>query len=226
MQAQQREPISYSQYGEDLVLDQLVEGQVAGFYVDVGAAHPTRLSNTKLFYDRGWCGVNLEPHPEGWRKLAAARPRDVNLNIGVGAVEADITFYAFPRDPSLSSFNRADAERVCTQCGFRYVTSPVRVRPLSAILLDYAKDRTIDFMSVDTEGYETQVLIGNDWQRFRPRFLVVEAKVTGRVTTSAWEPRLLQVGYEYLGSIPPGHVNRFYRDRRILSLAVSSILVP
>jgi hypothetical protein len=55
---------SYSQEGEDMILNRIFEGKCQGFYVDIGAHHPRRFSNTYFFYKHGWTGINVEPNPD------------------------------------------------------------------------------------------------------------------------------------------------------------------
>ena len=75
---------SYSQEGEDLLLRRIFEHQKIGFYVDVGAHHPFRFSNTYLLYKRGWRGINIDAMPGSMRLFRKFRPRDTNIECGVG----------------------------------------------------------------------------------------------------------------------------------------------
>ena len=71
--------ISYAQNFEDVMLWRALCDMENGFYVDVGAADPKELSDTRAFYERGWSGINVEPLDEYFDKLTQARPRDTNL---------------------------------------------------------------------------------------------------------------------------------------------------
>ena len=71
--------ISYAQNGEDVMLTRALKHIERGFYIDVGANHPSDDSVTKAFYDRGWRGLNIEPLPEHIAQLRAARLRGINL---------------------------------------------------------------------------------------------------------------------------------------------------
>jgi len=81
----------FAQHGEDRRLAELLAGRRRGFYVDVGAWNPTQDSVTKHFYDRGWRGINVEPHPALHALLVAQRPRDVNLRLALGAEPGERT---------------------------------------------------------------------------------------------------------------------------------------
>src|SRR5215470_18597307 len=101
---------SYAQEGEDLILERIFEGKTAGFYVDVGAHHPKRFSNTYRFYRRGWCGINIEPNPDTLALFNRSRKRDINLAVGVAAQEGELVYFMF-NEPALNSFDRALSER-------------------------------------------------------------------------------------------------------------------
>src|SRR5215207_3271493 len=95
---------SYAQEGEDLVLRRLFEERTTGFFVDVGAHHPRRFSNTYLFYRAGWRGINVEPNPDLTPLFARERPRDVTLQLGVSDVPGMLTYFRF-NDGALNTFD-------------------------------------------------------------------------------------------------------------------------
>lgn len=164
---------SYSQYNEDLYLDLIFKCKSSGFYVDIGANDPSILSNTKRFYDRGWHGVNVEPNPTLHAKLQAERPNDINLNVGVGNSSGSLPFYIMSAD-TLSSFDKEAALAGGKVHGSRLdKVLEISLVTLTEIFWTHAPAE-IDFLSVDTEGYDLQVLESNDWSRWRPKALVVE----------------------------------------------------
>jgi FkbM family methyltransferase len=169
--------LSYSQDGEDMVLRRLFERQARGFYVDVGAHHPFRFSNTCYFYRRGWRGVNIEPNPDAIAAFRRHRAEDINLCVGVADVPGQMTYHVF-NEPALNTFDADLAkERACLP-SYRVVEArSVPVRRLDDILLEHLPSRTqIDFISIDVEGMDLAVLHSGDWERFRPRILLVEAR--------------------------------------------------
>jgi FkbM family methyltransferase len=168
--------VSYSQEGEDMVLNRLLEGRQSGFYVDVGAHHPIRFSNTNLFYERGWRGVNIEPSPNAVSEFQRKRPRDINLTTGVAEKNGDLTYYIFD-DPALNTFDQGLMRERETKTSYKVIdTKRVPVERLEEILERHLPSgQAIDFMSVDVEGFDLQVLRSNDWSRYRPEFVLVEA---------------------------------------------------
>lgn len=164
---------SYGQKGEDLVLDKFSGNKRKGFYVDVGANDPHRFNNTKRFYLRGWTGINIEPNVDNWQKLSSQRKRDINLNIGIGESESSLEFYKFIPH-TLSTFSKEEADNYIGQ-GYKLEKIVlVEVKKMEDILAEYCKG-DIDFMSIDTEGFDMQVLKSNNWNRFRPKLICIES---------------------------------------------------
>lgn len=164
--------ISYAQNREDLILLAFFPDVDEGFYVDVGANHPTNDSVTKLFYDRGWHGINIEPIESLHRLLEEERPRDINLAIGISDSGGHAAFTEFEVD-GLSTFSLrvVDSAPGDTETRASY---EVEVATLESVLAS-SQAPHIHFMKVDVEGYEYEVLRGNHWDRFRPEVLCIEA---------------------------------------------------
>jgi FkbM family methyltransferase len=199
--------ISYAQQGEDVLLSRLFPADYVGFYVDIGANDPVGFSITKHFYDHGWTGVNVEPAAL-FERLREHRPRDINLNVAISQSPGRATLFDYPTAPcnaTLSSVVAKDNERFPYAC----VRREVEVITLKQLCEQYVKGRTIDFMSIDVENHEAEVVAGGDWNRFRPRVLVVEATFphSSEPSHTAWEPVLLNHDYRF--AIFDG-LNRFY----------------
>lgn len=168
---------SFSQNGEDILIDKLLGEKRTGFYVDVGAYHPSRLNNTKRFYLRGWTGINIEPDPKKIENFYNARPKDINLNFGVANKTGKLLYYRFEPE-TLSTFSQTAAEDFKKQ-GFRLIgTFKVKVFKLADILEKYSKNQQIDFVSIDVEGYDYEVLESNNWKKFRPKLVCIEAEAS------------------------------------------------
>lgn len=164
----------YGQDGEDLILSRLLDGQAQGFYVDVGAHHPVRFSNTYLFYQRGWCGINIDAMPGSMKKFNKVRPRDINIECGVAGSAGKLMYHCF-NEPALNTFDAAEAKHKNTPPYQMIETVEVAVERLEALLARYLPaGQQIDFLSVDVEGKDEEVLRSNDWSRYRPRFILAE----------------------------------------------------
>lgn len=168
---------SFAQEGEDMVLGELLESPAErmGFYVDVGAHHPQRFSNTYRFYLMGWRGINIEPNPDIIARFQSQRPRDINLSVGCADEEADLVYYQF-NESALNTFSKATADRrVALQEARLMHTKKVHVRRLAGILEEHLPPSTkLDFLTVDVEDLDIEVLRSNDWKRFRPSFVLAE----------------------------------------------------
>src|SRR5258708_7728703 len=187
--------LSYAQNAEDVVLQRVFADVERGFYIDVGASDPVEDSVTFHFYLHGWHGVNVEPDPDQYERLIAARPRDVNLQAAVGSGEVPIAY--FP------SAVRGHGTVNAMVAGGRGDTVT-----LERLFPEHAPPEGVDFLKVDVEGWEAEVLASADWERHRPRIVLVEAvDPEGRPTHEGWEPALLAAGYR-LGLFDG--VNRFY----------------
>lgn len=167
---------SYSQEGEDVVLYRVFEKQKSGFYVDIGAYHPKRFSNTYFFYKRGWGGINIEPNPEALKLFKKYRVGDINLGMGVSDQEGELTYFMFD-EPALNSFDKNLTEKRVINTNYQIIAEKkIKVNRLDAILADYLpKGINIDFMSIDVEGYDWNVLKSNNWELYRPKCLLVES---------------------------------------------------
>ncbi|WP_296892215.1 FkbM family methyltransferase [Thiobacillus sp.] len=164
----------YGQDGEDLILDRFLEHQRNGFYVDVGAHHPVRFSNTYLFYRRGWRGLNIDAEPGSMRLFKKLRRRDINIECGVAGRGGLMTYFRF-NEPALNTFEEGEA-RLKDKPPYKIIEQvEVPVRRLDDLLDQYMPPgQKIDFMTVDVEGKDYEVLASNDWQRFRPRYILAE----------------------------------------------------
>lgn len=180
--------ISYAQNCEDVLLRRAFPEVRSGFYIDVGANHPVVDSVTKHFSMEGWRGINVEPQIELYRKICEDRPNDVNLNMGVSDHASTIEFMQCLSNPGLSTF-KADLGARREATGLEYVKRTLPVVSLAEICEAHVKG-PIDFLSIDVEGFEREVILGHDWDRWRPRVVVVEAARPER-----WEPLLHAANY-------------------------------
>lgn len=172
---------SYAQYGEDTLLRAVFArypSSYKGFYVDIGAHHPMRFSNTRLFYEQGWSGICVDPLPGLAKEFARWRSRDRFVQVGVAAEEGEMVYHMFDE----SAMNTC-SERVATQCVLPLVDRQhVKVMPCSRLLAQYLPPgRTIDILSVDVEGMDAEVLRSNDWSRYRPRVVVAEVMTSAAI---------------------------------------------
>ena len=167
-----------------------------GFYIDVGANDPVDDSMTKLFYDRGWKGINIEPSTEYFLRLKEGRNRDINLSCAAGEYDGIVTFFNVGTR-GLSTTDRAVGEYYRTRNHVE--TRQVEVLRLDTILERYHPDN-IHFLKIDVEGAEAEVINGLTLNRFRPWILVIEAvdPIEHQPIFAKWEPRVIAGSYRFV----------------------------
>lgn len=168
---------SYSQAGEDMIVDFIFKALRVSkpSYLDIGAHHPFRFSNTFYFYCDGCRGVTVEPDPTLHRQLCNKRPKDVHLNVGVGEASApSLPFYVMSTK-TLNSFSKEEAERN-QATGMHRIEEVLNVSVVSIgeVLDLHFPDRSPDFISVDVEGLDFQIIRSIDFSRCRPSVVCVE----------------------------------------------------
>ncbi len=199
--------ISYAQNFEDVYLARAFHGLTSGFYIDIGAWDPVLDSVTKHFYDLGWRGINVEPIPQLHRAIASQRPRDTNLQVAVSDRRGRATFYCVTSGSGFSTLSPAIAAGWRTR-GQTVQEIEVPVVTLAELCAG-ADVRDVDFLKVDVEGAEREVIAGGDWARVRPRVVIVEATQPGSPEPAwhEWEPLL--VAHRYTFGLFDG-LNRYY----------------
>ena len=167
--------ISFSQNCEDLFVMSLIGNKKEGFYVDIGAHDPIKYSNTFLLYLNGWNGINIVPLPECKKRFDQYRAGDINLNIGISDVVGEMEYYKFLQ-PAYNTFSKEMArERINNNTSTLIESMSVPVATLSQVFSEHLNNRIIDFMNLDVESMELEVLRSNDWDRFRPHVIAMES---------------------------------------------------
>lgn len=200
--------ISYAQLREDVLLHRALHHvpHDQGFYIDVGAYHPTADSVTRHFYDHGWCGINVEPAPNLFAPFLQERPRDINLQVAISDRSGSATF--FDVDGQLSTLEDRFAERHASN-GLNVQSYTVPCLTLAELCATHAT-RTIHFLKIDIEGHEAAAIRGMDFGRFRPWILVVEATEPNNwlaPTYSEWDRDIRAGGYHFAYT---DVLNRYY----------------
>jgi hypothetical protein len=163
--------LCWAQDGEDLLFAELFPA--SGFYVDVGAHHPDRYSVTKLLYQRGWNGLNIDASP-GFKELFdSRRPSDTNIESLVGSPRTEV-FYEFS-ESALSTLNATRAAQL-QQLGWKLrCQRTVEVQELNVLLQENMSSETrIDLLSIDVEGEELNLLSTLDWDKWDVQKCLVE----------------------------------------------------
>ncbi|MFB6457183.1 FkbM family methyltransferase [Chitinophaga sp. Hz27] len=203
--------LAYSSEGEDLLLKRIFDEKKDGVYVDVGAHHPFRFSNTYLFYKKNWRGINIDPMPGTMELFNKYRPGDINLEMGVSSVPQELTYSIF-NEPALNTFSAEKVKEYTQKSCYKVIGSKkVETRPLAAILDQHLKSTAIDFLTIDAEGMDLEVLRSNNWQKYRPAFVLVESQPyeLEKGTSSDLLKFMHQKGY---GVFAKTYYTYFFRD--------------
>ncbi|GHU71200.1 hypothetical protein AGMMS49992_04790 [Clostridia bacterium] len=219
--------ISYAQYQEDLLLFSLLHEVERGFYIDVGASDPMILSVTKLFYDKGWRGINIEPLPEAYAKLCAQRPFDINLCMGAGSRAETLPLFEAGWSSAFLRPNQPDGSASPQYTQWLAAGAHPRmmpVHPLSDVVPEYIdiKRQPIHFCKIDVEGFEKDVLEGIDFSAIRPWVFAIEATLPNTMIPchQEWESILTTNGYNFIGAVS---INRYYVDEARMNLVARSL---
>lgn len=166
---------SYSQEGEDMLLRRIFEKKKVGFYVDVGAHHPFRFSNTYYLYKQGWQGINIDAMPGSMVLFRRFRSRDINLEIPISNGEQVLTYFAF-NEPALNSFSEELSRERDGKNGY-FIQQKIKLQTskLSSVLDKHLPNGTeIDLLSIDVEGLDLDILWSIDWNKYKPKIILVE----------------------------------------------------
>lgn len=199
--------VTWAQNFEDVMLWRLFSSQAQGFYVDVGAWHPDQLSVTKWFYEHGWRGINIDPRSDTAALFAARRPADKNLQMAIGQIPGEMPLFECAEHTALSTCSAEQAARLRNK-GYTLKESAVPVRTLTSVLDQFAPGR-IDFLKIDVEGGEDDVIRSLDLRRHRPTCIVIEAtlpesnpmwvdNLDSIMAHAGWEPELLANEYFFV----------------------------
>lgn len=167
---------SYSQTGEDLIVKHIFNSLNIKHpsYLDIGAHHPLRLNNTALFYHEHSKGVNIEPNPFLVPFFYSHRPLDINLNLGISTSTGEADFYIMSSS-LLSTFSKEEAQRYVDDHNKRIKEiRKMEVTTYDNIIHKYFDNKAPDFLSLDVEGIDEDIIRSIDYQKHPPLVICVE----------------------------------------------------
>lgn len=212
--------MSYAQNMEDIHLAALLDADRPGFYIDVGGGHVVADNVSFFFYEKGWRGIVVEPQSALASAYRTVRPRDVIVEALAGQAPGDMAFHQADQYHGLSTTIAGNAA-IAADKGVSSTVKRLPVTTLAALCAAHAPAQ-IDFLKVDVEGAEADVLAGNDWTRFRPRVVVIEAVApwTMADASASFEPILIAAGYHFAFF---DNLNRFYIANEALDVLMPRV---
>jgi FkbM family methyltransferase len=209
--------VSYAQNLEDVMLWRALQHVEKGFYIDVGAYSPDLDSVTKLFYEKGWSGVNIEPEPSCHVEFIQQRLRDINLCFALSNKPSHLEMYfvkdmhqlALNKNTGLSTLDLNIAKQLAAQ-GYSIQIGKIEAITLANIYERYIPaSQEVHFLKIDVEGLEKEVLEGNEWQRYQPWIISIESisPHSHEESYQNWEHLLISAGYFFVYT---DRLNRFY----------------
>lgn len=207
---------SYSQCGEDLLINYIfiLRGIKNPSYLDIGANDPYLLSNTALFYSKGSKGINIEANPTLHNRFLKLRARDINLNIGISDKEDELDFYIM-EDNTLSTFSKDECDAMQAQGKALKEIKKIKLTTVANVIDQYNNGRFPDFLSIDVEGMDFQILESIDFSKSRPKVICVEAAEYSPVGAGARRTEMIEFlvskdYYEYANT----NLNAIMVDRK------------
>ena len=167
-----KEKLQYSRWGEDSFLINYFKGTSSGRYIDIGAFHPFRGSNTYLLYKKGWSGINIDLNKTSIDLFKLARPNDINLNLAISDANKKIKVY---QTKDLGKMNTIDAKFASFFLKNYYVRESCSYN-LNDILYKYntSKNNRFELIDIDVEGSEYQILKNLNFNKYSFKLILVE----------------------------------------------------
>jgi len=182
-----------------MIIDEILDGKRDGFYVDIGAHHPMKYSNTHRFYMHGWHGLSIDAMPGSKALFDKYRKGDINVEAGVSDEAGELIFYRF-EDGALNTFDASIAED-CEKKGYRLIGKEVvKVFDIMSLLDKYVGDRPIDLMDIDVEGFDERIIASINWDKYAPRVLLVEKSTDDRNNAIISNDLLVKKGYRIVAA--------------------------
>ncbi len=192
-----RKFIHYSGAAEDVSIRKIFSNKASGLFIDVGCYHPIKYSNTWALYKKGWRGINIDIDAIKIELFNMVRRDDVNITCAVSNKSGTTKYYRAGLFSQINSIDKNSADEL-----EQYITMDVECKTLTE-LIDGTKykNKQIDFLSVDAEGHDFEVLTSLDFTRYNPLLIAVEIHepIFDRVEKSELYKYLRNLNYSLAG---------------------------
>ncbi len=164
--------ISYSYGGIDSLILNIFKDQKNGFYLDIGCGHPIKNNNTYLLNKKGWHGINIDLDEENIDLFNVYRKKDLNLATAVSNEEGEVDLYFYHKKSALNTISKQNADYQKAKVSS---IKRIKTQKINKIIENSSyKDKKIDFLSLDVEGSELQILKNFNFEKYAPKVIVVE----------------------------------------------------
>lgn len=164
--------ISYSYGGIDLLILNIFKNHDKGFYLDIGCGHPIKNNNTYLLSKKGWSGINIDLDEENISLFNAYRNKDFNVSSAVSDNDGETDLYFYHNKSSLNTISKQNANFQKAKIS---AIKRIKTQTINKVIENSPyKDKKIDFLTIDVEGSELQILKNFDFNKYTPKVIVVE----------------------------------------------------
>ena len=193
---------SYSLFEEDLFIQNYFKNRLKGFYIDVGCYHPLDGNNTHLLHTKGWNGINLDINFYSIELFNFLRKKDMNIHSGISKKKDKLTMYYRKEINMLNTLDKKIA-KIHFRNGFK--KRNVQVNTLNFFINKYfRKLETIDFLNIDAEGGELNVLKSLNFKQYKPQLICIEIHNSKKMYDTNYDYLKSNNIYKYL-------INRRYK---------------
>jgi FkbM family methyltransferase len=190
--------LTYAQFGEDILLGHIFHDKPEGFFVDIGAYHPVRFSNTFALYLQGWRGINVDGNHDAIEIFKSVRPEDINIHALVSDQVETKEFYRF-KEGAWNSTNQEAVEILRARGqdqGTLIGTDRMETVPIMRILEQHVGNKKFDLLTVDVEGLDIQIIRSIDFSRYRPKVIAAEIGIMEWIE-EPFQAFIRDIGYEF-----------------------------
>ncbi len=162
--------ITFSLTGIDLIVDYIFKKN-NGIYIDVGCNHPVYNNNTYLLNKKGWKGINIDIDKKSIQLFDLFRKKDLNINLAVSSKKTELEYINYHEKSPINAIKTSQN---------RHFQSLEKTKKIKSDTLDSIiensqfKDKKIDFVSIDVEGHEIEVIKGFNLKKYKPSIIVIE----------------------------------------------------
>jgi len=202
---------SYSEYAEDLILRDHLSNIKRDFYVDVGCNRPVRGNNTFRLYLQGWRGINIDGNEKLIQKFKKLRSKDLNLTAIVSNEKKEVTFFISDTD-RVSTISRSQKEENIKRWNYTREVKMVS-KTLEEILDEHLPaNQQIDFLNIDVEGHDYEVVQSLNFNKYRPTIICIEAHdfAIEKFNENLIATYLISIDYKIIAATYP---NVFFKDK-------------